>query len=333
MFWSKFFKLLKMVNMMSNPQGATLGEMARKLHVDKRSVQRYISLLEQEELPIYEDTSLDGRTKRWKFKSEHTSRLSSSISIPDLHLNHQELAALYILKMQNRVALDTEIERHLNTAFRKISAVLPDNISDLVAKLNSIFLVNASFAKDYSGKEEILDDLIEATLNNRACRIEYYSFNSGMTKSYYIEPLYFFEHKGGLYLFARLPRRDMICTLAVERIQKFRREAHKFEYPEDFDPEEYLEEAFDLMFDDPVQGRLWFSEHQAKYLRERKYFQKQEITEQEDGSIIVDFETSGWWDVKSWVLSLGPDVEVLEPAEMREEIIEDIGKMWENYKE
>lgn len=36
--------------------------------------------------------------------------------------------------------------------------------------------------------------------------------------------------------------------------------------------------------------------------------------------------TSGWWDVKKWVLSCGSDAEVLEPKEMREEIKAELQK-------
>jgi len=44
------------------------------------------------------------------------------------------------------------------------------------------------------------------------------------------------------------------------------------------------------------------------------------IKEQRDGSIILTMKTSGWWDVRQWILSFGPDAELLEPVEKREEM-------------
>lgn len=57
---------------------------------------------------------------------------------------------------------------------------------------------------------------------------------------------------------------------------------------------------------------------------ERTYFQDQEIQYQEDGSIIITMQTSGWDDVKRWVLGFGPKAVVLEPEELREEICQEL---------
>ena len=43
--------------------------------------------------------------------------------------------------------------------------------------------------------------------------------------------------------------------------------------------------------------------------------------------------TSGWYDVKKWVLSYGSEAEVLEPAKMRQEIAEEFKWAAENYDE
>lgn len=57
---------------------------------------------------------------------------------------------------------------------------------------------------------------------------------------------------------------------------------------------------------------------------ERTYFQDQQVQYQEDGSIIITMQTSGWDDVKRWVLGFGPTAVVLEPQELREDICRDL---------
>ncbi|MCP4750035.1 MAG: WYL domain-containing protein [Proteobacteria bacterium] len=44
------------------------------------------------------------------------------------------------------------------------------------------------------------------------------------------------------------------------------------------------------------------------------------LLEQADGSIILDIDTSGSWDLRRWVLSFGMEAEVLEPEELRKKL-------------
>jgi len=136
-----------------------------------------------------------------------------------------------------------------------------------------------------------------------------------------------------MYIFVRVPKHNSIRTLAVERIQKLDKSEETFEYPENFDPEKLLESSFDIIYDDPVSVRLWVSPGQAKYIRERRFFQNQAIVENKDSSLILEIETSGWDDLKRWVMSLGAEAVVVEPEKLRLEIKNDIKKLLDRYEE
>ena len=64
----------------------------------------------------------------------------------------------------------------------------------------------------------------------------------------------------------------------------------------------------------------------SRYIKERRWAKEQTISDQTDGSGILEIKTSGWIDVKKWILSFGAAAEVLEPEELRREIIEEIQK-------
>ena len=161
----------------------------------------------------------------------------------------------------------------------------------------------------------------------QTCLVEYHSFGDDTVKHFKIDPLRFFERDGGLYIFVNATSFGEIRVLAVERILKLTPTDETFTVPEDFDPDVLLETAFNLTYDDPVTVKVRFSADQARYVKERRWAANQTITDQPDGSVILELQTSGRWDVKRWVLSFGADAEVLEPEDLRQEIAADLENM------
>ena len=92
-----------------------------------------------------------------------------------------------------------------------------------------------------------------------------------------------------------------------------------------------IESAFDIVYGDPIDVKIRFSADQARYIKERKWSKTQKIEDQDDGSIILSMSTSGWWDIKRWILSYGAEVEVLEPEELRDHILKEINIAKEHY--
>lgn len=69
----------------------------------------------------------------------------------------------------------------------------------------------------------------------------------------------------------------------------------------------------------------------ARYIKERRWAKEQIITDGPDGSVILEMKTSGWMDVKKWILSFGADAEVLVPTDMREEVLITLSEAAANY--
>ena len=168
-------------------------------------------------------------------------------------------------------------------------------------------------------------------LRKKTCFVQYHSFSDDTVKNFKIDPLCFFENNGGLYVFVRATSFDEIRILAVERIQGLRLTEADFDFPEDFKPDELLESGFDIVYDDPLEVKIWFSADQAKYIKERNWAKDQKITDQPDGSVILEMKTSGWWHVKKWVMSFGAEAKVLEPKELRHEVAYELGKAESEY--
>lgn len=328
---SNLIKLLKTLDLLGRPEGTTIEDMQEVLGIDRRSVYRQMQLVHDLGFPLYDDKVPFEKRKRWKLTEGYLKRLPN-MKVPNVELSLSEIVALHLLKGEGTIYRGTEIENAINSAFTKIGLFASNGLEEKLKKVRTLFTQSSKYAKDYSGKEMIIDSLTQAIFQNKTCSITYHSFYDDKVKEFEIDPLHFFEHGGGLYIFARKTKTKDIRVLAVERIKMLEMINQAFEYPKGFDPEELLSTAFCITYEEPFDAKIWFSADQARYIKERKWAKDQKVTVQPDGSIILEMKTSGWWDVKKWVLSFGAEAEVLGPEGMRKEINEELGKAKALYK-
>jgi predicted DNA-binding transcriptional regulator YafY len=330
-YGEQMVRMLRAVDLLSRPSGVTKQELVERLGVDKRSVERLLGLLQELNFPVYDEPDALSGKKTWRMVDTYVMKLPN-ITLPDIRLTLPELISLYLIKGEAKLFHGTEIERMADAAFCKMALFMPEGLSQQLEKIRTLFVPAGKFAKDYTGKEKIIDGLRRGMVEQKRCAVQYHSFHSGKKRDYDIAPLRFFENNGGLYVFVIVAAYDEIRTLAVERIERLHLTDVPFEYPEDFDPERLLSSAFGIIFDKPVKVRIRFSKEAAPYIRERTWAPNQRIMENEDdGSLILEMETTGWFDVKKWVLSYGRQAEVLEPKEMRDEILEEMKTCVEKY--
>ncbi len=331
MYWARHLvKILKAVEILSRPGGATMDELREGLEVDRRTAYRLRDTLEELNFPLYEDTSsLDGR-KRFRLDDSYLKRLPN-LNVPDLNLSLAEVVALYFIRGYARTYRGTDIERNIEGAFAKLDAFMPDKMAEQLDKVKSLFIAASKFNKDYSDKQEVIDQLTDAMFRRLTCTVQYHSFHDDQTKQFRIDPLRFFERDGGLYLFTRTTDYGHIRVLAVERISELQLSSETFTQPEQFEPEQLLEGAFGIVYDDPVELKLIFPADTARYIKERRWAAEQDITGLPDGSVMLAMKTSGWFEVKRWILSFGSRVEILEPKEMRDEVRHELAEASRRY--
>ena len=82
-----------------------------------------------------------------------------------------------------------------------------------------------------------------------------------------------------------------------------------------------FERAWDIIADqDPVEVVLRFAPSVAARVQEARWHPSQQVTAEADGSLTWRATVAGTIEVRLWVLSWGDDVEVLEPAALRDDV-------------
>jgi len=320
MFNKNLIKLIRAIDLLAASGGTTVEELCDELELSRRSVFRMIKTMREElNFPIEDDRSEFGGKTRYWLMDRFVTRLSN-VTLPRLSLSLQEATLLYFLLGRDEVFRDSEIAADLASLRDKLGVLLPKNIVSPTAdaRLDSLFAASPGAMKSYAGKEHLLDTVFDALEQRLECVLSYRSPSRQEAKSYTIQPLKLVEHRGGLYLFIRIPKHDSIRIIALDRIDYIELSDRGFSYPEGFDAEALLDSAFDLTFDDPITAVIRFSAKDALYVKERRYGGEASFEEHPDGSLNMTITTSGRDDLLRWILSFGAGAEILAPSELRE---------------
>jgi len=318
-------QLIQTLGLLSRPMGATKKEMADELGICMRSVSRSIQAIEELGIPVYDDPSSLEREKHWQIESAYLERMPN-LGLPKIALSLPEIISLCMLAGESVIFRGTEISRHIAAAIAKLMLFVPAGTQTELSALKRIFICKTMGSKTYAGKEPIIGVLTESILNRTACKITYHAFYNDEIKEEEIGPLHFYENRGGLYLFAQKLKSMTIRNYAVERIHRIRPLKRNVDYPPGFNPEETLNSAFDLTHGEPVTIKILFSKNEARYIREKSWAPVQEIIDNPDGSIILTMTSSGYRDIKRWVMSFGKEARLLSPENMKKDIQAELEK-------
>jgi predicted DNA-binding transcriptional regulator YafY len=112
-------------------------------------------------------------------------------------------------------------------------------------------------------------------------------------------------------------------VFAVERIVAVKATNQRFELREDFNFHAMKNTAFRFVWGEPKQVHIRFSADQAAYATERVWHVSQKVSEQEDGSVVLQFSVADLSEVKRWLIGWGAGAEVLEPVELADDVLEE----------
>jgi predicted DNA-binding transcriptional regulator YafY len=186
--------------------------------------------------------------------------------------------------------------------------------------------VDRKFAFRRRGGEDALPErahelraLCKALVEERPIEIGYRN-RSGEVSTRTVEPLTLLVHEHQLYLIARTARGVRPFRFArIESVDRARRKAH-FKYPprEEYDVHRFFQDAFGVHAPDgePQRVVIRMRGRWTEFARTHRWHESQERQSVEDG-VEIAMRVYVCDELRSWVLSLGADAEVLEPQELR----------------
>jgi len=296
--------------------GATVKELAREAGVSIKTIRRDLETFQTAGFPLREVVGEFGR-KKWHLES---AKLPA-----DLSFTWDEAAALYLGRRLLDPLMGTMFWQAAREAFRKIQAVLEPVPRDYLDKFATMFCQTMIGTHDYSKKADLIDALMQAIEDSQAVAMTYQSLAATEPVTYTVWPYGLAYHRGSLYLVGRTRRHEDICHWKVDRIEAVELKDQHFQRPASFDLQEHLAKSFGVFQGDgEARVKVRFLPTVARYVGEATWHPSQKLARQRDGSVVAQFTLDGTGEIKRWIMSFGKYAQVLEPEELRNEIIREL---------
>lgn len=178
------------------------------------------------------------------------------------------------------------------------------------------------------------DDVVESMRTNTVLIIDYQRYE-GRRETLSMHPYSMKVYNRRWYVLGYIKEKDSIRHLALERFLDLHTTNIKFEFPKDFEPRKYYENVVEIYVNEnlPVVNlKIRVYGVQMEYMRMLPLHKSQREVKSRYGEFAeFTYKVCLTPELKSKILALGPDVEVLEPAEYREEIKEAINLTLNRY--
>lgn len=305
---SRLWRILKIVTLIKGKPGIDASELSERCEVSPRTVYRDINLLKLAGIPIYFDKGY---------------RISDDFFLPPVHLDLSEVLSLAMGAELLSRQKGTPFQRDAESAMEKIYAVIPPRIREAVTREASRFSPVWEPTVDYGKRVPILDVLERGVEDNRTVRMTYYALSRNRSTDREVDPYGFLFRSNAWYLVGYCHWRKEIKIFKVDRITDAQLLDKTFELPEDFNIQEYMGEAWQVMRGERSRDiEILFSPQAAPYARECLWHFSQRCVNREDGSALLSFRVSGLSEVCSWVMAFGGEAEVINPPELIEMVQE-----------
>lgn len=302
--------LLRTMDLLRERPGLTVGQLAAEMGRSERTVYRYLETLCTElHVPVYcqdsgyyiTERSVEGR----------------------LGLSPKEALIVRLALSSGAADMSGPFVSEAQSAWRKIEAALAaDSVESVQAALARHSIHTPAFSEGQI-EPEVTSCLATAIERNKCLSVVYRSQRSGETRTLVIEPYALVFRRHNWYLAARSHSHGRVIQLKVVRIVKASQTGETFLLPHDFSVESFYAKAWEIYTGGEEEVvRVKFSPRVAPIIRESKRHPTQELKDTPDGGVIFCARVAGIEEIGFWILSWGPEAEVLEPPELRSAIEE-----------
>ena len=300
---------------------------------EKLSEDISIRTIQQDIKDMKEDTRLgydapieyDSKVKAYKYSDP-------DYSINNFSLTSEEVNALKFYADCLQVFSGYKLFNSYTSGLKKIingvklkNFIKPQNNSKTIVQTDTIAFMHG---------QEYIEELVYAIDNKYEIKIAYQPYYSDEEQMRRLLPVYLKEYKNRWYLLGYKFEENKIKTYALDRVKRLKVFEKTCEQKIEFDPLYYFEHSFGITTPDvPVRiVILRFNKNEAPYIKSLPIHSTQEIIEETDEHLTISITVTLSYELFEFILSKSPDVKVLSPIEVVEEISKRASQIKKIYK-
>ncbi len=304
--YARMIKIHELIVAGKFPNCTTLADV---FEVSYKTVQRDIDFMrDQMMLPIDYDSTQHG--------FHYTKPVSS---FPSVNISQGEVVALLVAQKALEQYRGTAFEKPLRSAFDKMTTSLRDEVSFSLEELGNAFSFRPMGAAVQ--ELEVFNLLADCVLGNRTVEFDYHALAKKKPERRRIEPYHLGCINNQWYLIGNDLVRGKIRTFALTRLTRLKVLKQTFRRPADFSLSQMMKDSF-MAFETGQTKKvlLRLDDFAARLASERSWHKSQKLKPLPGGGAELSLDVGIAPDLENWILGWGRHAQVLEPAELREQI-------------
>ena len=257
----------------------------------------------------------DGHKKYYRYDKENFSLFTKGFTEEELRLLRDNVQMLQRFKGLPSFEWMTSLVKKLE-----------DRVT-IKSSVNTILSYEEN--TDYSGIEW-LKDCFDAIINQQPIKIEYRNFE-GKEFKWVIHPYYIKQYNNRWFLLGKNTDYSTLTNVPLDRIDNIEPVHIGFIPNMEIDFDKYFEHIIGVTVPNShiQEIRLRFTPKRLQYVLTKPIHKSQKCMDPDNGIIMLQLIPNK--EFESLILSFGPDVEVIEPAELREQIYKRIEILYSLY--
>lgn len=305
----KVIRLLKIYTMIAQNRYPSVSDLQNQFEVSERTVRRYLA-----NINLIDSIEFDSQREGYRFVNGDR--------IKKLLLSEDDF--LMLVTMGETL---THFGDPFKTSFQRFADKLTDIARTPTNKAPQV-LIKIPDAIGSDKLTDIFNKIMQSISEKRSIDVLYHTLHSGQEKKRRIDPYGVVFHDGAWMLIGYCHLQQAIRTFALDMFKELKLTNFLFKLANDFDLKKHLSTSWGIRDDKPVEVVVRFASKVADYItRKDKWHPSEKRKILKNGDIELSFTVAGVEEIKRWIYSWLPHVEIVSPAWFRERVKAEFGEV------